>query len=87
MLLKSFAGLSEKSLNKTLSRILESLKKLRLIVKSRYYLRLFNLDESDEGLKELRICARKRRKSRDREIPCENSQRNIKFERNNRQDE
>ncbi len=50
-LLKSFAGLSEKSLNKTLSRILESLKKLRLIVKSRYYFRLFNLDESDEGLR------------------------------------
>ncbi len=56
-LLKSFTGLKETSLNKTLSRILESLKRAGLIVKAKYYFRLFNL-ENDEGSKNLMIAPR-----------------------------
>ena len=77
-LLKSFAGLREKFLNKTLSRILESLKRARLIVKAKYYFRLFNLDENnDKGSINLRFIP----KGEDREISCKNSQRDLKFER------
>jgi hypothetical protein len=47
--LKSFAGLRETSLNKTLSRVLESLKRIGLIVKATYYFRLFNLDFKNQG--------------------------------------
>ena len=43
--LKSFAGLRENSLNKTLSRILKSLKRIGLVVKATYYFKLFNLGE------------------------------------------
>jgi len=52
---KSFAGLCEKSLNKTLSRVLKSLKRMGLIVKAKYYFRLFNLDESDKDSMNLRF--------------------------------
>jgi hypothetical protein len=48
--LKSFAGLSESSLNKTLSRVLKSLKRIGLVVKATYYFRLFNLDGDSENL-------------------------------------
>lgn len=54
-LLKSFAGVKEISLNKILSRNLESLKRAGLIVKAKYYFRLFNLDEGDEGSINLRF--------------------------------
>jgi len=54
-LIKSFAGLREKSLNKTLSRILESLKRAGLIVKAKYYFRLFNLDENDKNPMNIRF--------------------------------
>jgi len=47
--LKSFAGLRESSLNKTLSRVLKSLKRTGLVVKATYYFRLFNLGEDLEN--------------------------------------
>ncbi len=47
--LKSFAGLNESSLNKTLSRVLKSLKRIRLVVKATYYFRLFNLGGGSEN--------------------------------------
>jgi len=48
--LKSFAGLSDSSLNKTLSRVLKSLKRTGLVVKATYYFRLFNLGGNPENL-------------------------------------